>query len=228
MRICLGTIACIACNQSAASPPVNVAHAASFNADATSLTYQVVVPEHADLFLVTVQVGDNCPTVAPTATTVTYANTGLTRVTDTQGGSCSPAAASSELWQLADPEVGTDYEVVVTLAGSAQSMQSGAMVFSGAGALGQPVAMTAETAMAATVTVPSEPGDLVVSFIGEGLGNGRPQNPAMGVYSQAESSNTTLNNTAASVSPAASGSTTTMTWDFGGGSDDWQMLAVAI
>jgi hypothetical protein len=239
VRLGLGAIACIACYQpleyssqpaapDAAPPasPIEVAFAKSHNDAEMELTYQLEVPPGADLLLVTVQVGEPCSTTAPMTHSVTYANTALTMVTGTQGGSCSQN--SSELWQAPHPEVGLD-EVVVVLDESAQSMQSGAIAFSSATALGTPMAIARSSMTTAEVTVPSEPGDLVASFISQGSQDGVAQGSAVTmVNGQIASVPTTLEYSAASMEPAAPGSATTMEWAFGDFADNWLLIAVAI
>jgi hypothetical protein len=159
---------------------------------------------------------------------VLYGGIGLSEVTMIAGVPCSMQSTRTELWQLLNPTVG-DSDVVITIAGSTESISSSALVFAGTNAT-QPVAasvaMEGGSDTEASATVPSEPGQLVVSFIGQGSGIGAPEGSAHEVFVENVNDLDTLDNIAASTLPATA-SATAMGWTFTG-NDYWETVVTAL
>ena len=158
---------------------------------------------------------------------VTYAGVPLKRVDAITGTTCGANVTRSEQWQVAAPMMGTN-DVAILLSESGRTVHGGALSFTGVNQT-TPVraSMTGRGAnLAASAVVPSALGDLVVSSVGQGdsiVSAGMGQSP---VFIQNVNSDTTLDNSAASIAPGAA-PVVSMEWTFGL-TDEWQMIVCSL
>ena len=209
-------------------PPAFEAAASARGAGGASLTYSLAIPPGAGRFLlVSVQLGSNCTAAVPAVTGVTYSGLALTRITTIVGTPCGMTTTRSDQWQLVAPPEGA-HDVVVTLAGNASTVHSGALAFTGIDQT-TPVrasAIARGDGTQSSVGVASQPGDLVVNTVGQGDGIGAPGAGQTERFKRNASGDNTLDNSAASTA-AAAGTTTTMTWAFTV-TDEWQTISSAL
>ncbi len=198
----------------------------------SSLTYSLTIPDGNDrLLVVSVLIGDNsspCIATSPTVASVTYGKGPLNQITAIVGTpECDGGAPRSEQWWLAAPATGP-HDVVVTLSDNAQTIHSGAMAFEGVDQFG-PVRNFASAigrSRSSSVHVPSSDGDLVVNTVGQGDGIFDAGTGQTLLFIQNGDSSNTLNNSAASTAPGASGGVT-MTWTFWN-IDSWQTISSSL
>ena len=209
-------------------PPAFAAVASARGAGVASLTYSLVIPPGAGRFLlVSVQLGSNCTAAVPAVTGVTYGGLALTQITTIVGTPCGMTTTRSDQWQLVAPPEGA-HSVVVTLAGAASTVHSGALAFTGIDQT-TPVrasAIARGDGTQSSVAVASQPGDLVVSTVGQGGGITAPGAGQAERFKRNASGDNTLDNSAASTATAA-GLMTTMTWAFTV-TDEWQTISSAL
>lgn len=209
-------------------PPAFAAVASARGAGVASLTYSLVIPPGAGRFLlVSVQLGSNCTAAVPAVAGVTYSGLALTRITTIVGTPCGMTTTRSDQWQLVAPPDGV-HDVVVTLAGDADTIHSGALAFTGIDQA-TPVraaAIARGDGTQSSVDVASQPGDLVVNTIGQGGGIVAPGAGQTERFKRNAGGGNTLDNSAASTATAA-GTTTTMTWTFTV-NDEWQTISSAL
>ncbi|HWO20246.1 MAG TPA: hypothetical protein VNO30_15865 [Kofleriaceae bacterium] len=209
-------------------PPAFAAVASARGDAVASLTYSLTIPPGAGRFLlVSVQLGSNCTAAVPAVTGVTYSGLALTRITTIVGTPCGMLTTRSDQWQLVAPPDGA-HDVVVTLAGTANTVHSGALAFTGIDQT-TPVrasAIARGDGTQSSVDVASQSGDLIVNTVGQGGGivaSGAGQTER---FKRNASGDNTLDNSAASTA-AAAGTTTTMTWAFTV-TDEWQTISSAL
>lgn len=206
-------------------PPAFAAVANARGSGVASLTYSLAIPPGAGLFLlVSVQLGSNCTAAVPGVTGVTYSGLALTRITTIVGTPCGMSTTRSDQWQLVAPPDGV-HDVVVTLAGNADTVHSGALAFTGIDQT-TPVrasAIARGNSAKSSVDVVSQPGDLVVNTVGQGDSIVAPGGGQTERFKRNATGDNTLDNSAASTAPAA-GTTTTMIWTFSI-VDEWQTIS---
>ncbi len=200
---------------------------AASSAGSDNLSYGLNVPAGTSRYLlVSVQLGTNCVIAAPTVSTVSFNGDAMTRITSVVGTPCGPSTTRSEQWGLVAPDVG-NFNVVVTLSGTANTVHSGAMAFQGI-SQAMPVRgfMTGSGAgTSSTVTVASVVGDLVVNTVGQGNSVTAPGGGQSQRYIHNVNTSNTLNNSAGSTAPGAA--SVTMTWTFGS-TDEWQTISSSL
>jgi hypothetical protein len=209
-------------------PPAFAAVVSARGAGVASLTYSLAIPPGAGRFLlVSVQLGSDCTAAVPAVTGVTYSGLALTRIATIIGTPCGMTTTRSDQWQLIAPPDGA-HDVVVTLAGNANTVHSGALAFTGIDQA-TPVrasAIARGDSTQSSVGVVSQPGDLVVNTVGQGGGIVAPGAGQTERFKRNASGDNTLDNSAASTA-AAAGTTTTMTWTFTV-TDEWQTISLVL
>jgi hypothetical protein len=188
------------------------------------------VPAEANFLLVSINIASNC-TVDSNVTMiagVTFATALMSRIEQIIGTPCAAALTRSELWSLALPVAGPA-NIAVAFIGAPipRSVHVGMFALAGVD-LAQPigdmqVAMGANDANA-SVFVASAPGELVLSFAGQGSQVGT--NDAQTLYVQNVDNNFTLNNSGAAVAPGRSPSAG-IRWDFPD-PDQWQIITASV
>jgi hypothetical protein len=217
------------------SPPSKLEVAAQAHSHSSgpgsALVYPLTVPPGVDrVLLLYIALGSNCPPGALSlANVVTFGYAALppTRLERVVGTPCSASASSSEVWMLVNPPVGTA-DVAFSLDTPVQSIHSAAIVLTGVdtAAPSRGCVSQYQVGDASIVTVPSAPGELVLSFIAQGKGIAAPGADSQLLYLENVNDFTTLNNSAASmlegVTPDA-----LATWNFIG-TDQWQAIACSL
>ncbi len=213
-------------------PPVFLVAANAHGDGVASLTYALDIPASNDRFLVvSIQLGSECTTASSTVLSVTYNGAAATRIDSILGTPCGAGTTRSEQWGLVAPDVG-NHMVVVTLSGpnggaKMYSVHSGALAFSGVDQT-SPVRASATASgdsVTSTVTVASDPDDLVVNTVGQGDSIAAPGNNQTLRFIENTSSGDTLDNAGASTAPGAA--TVDMTWTFGD-PDQWQSISTSL
>ena len=212
-----------------AGPADFAAATVASGAGASSLTYTLLIPAAGTnrFLLVSVQLGTNCPSgVVPSITGVTYNGVALAQVATIVGTPCGTTTTRSDQWQLVDPSPGS-HNVVVSLSGTAQSIHSGAMAFTG---INPTIPVRAWKTLAgagttASVTIGSAPGDIVVNTVGQGNSVTSPGAGQTERFLKNVDTSNTLNNSGGSTAPGAA--MVTMTWTFGS-SDEWQSISSSL
>jgi hypothetical protein len=211
------------------SPTVLTSSTGHISGD-NQLTYSIQVPEGSDeLLLVTAQVGQDICATAPTVQNLTFNGSLISRVTTVVGVPGCSIGTDTELWSLLAPATGSG-SIVITLDASPTTLDSGAVVVSGVDPA-SPISVTTTAdgvGMSGSASITSAPGDLVVSFVGQGNGiadAGPGSDGASTLYLLNINADSSLNNIAASA--IAGATTTTAIWDFTT-SEDWQEILVSL
>ncbi|HUS27033.1 MAG TPA: hypothetical protein VMZ53_00935 [Kofleriaceae bacterium] len=196
--------------------------------ETNQFTLPVSTPDGSDMVvLVFAAVGSYCnDSSVPTATLTFNGDTPMPRHVLT-GTPCNDALSHSYLWVITDPPTGS-HDVAVMLTATAHSLHVGALLLSGVDAMSPVRTVNSATGvgLASSVMVPSEDGDLVVSFIGQG-GNIADPGPGNTLrYLDNDSAATTLNNSGASTI-AGSSPQVEARWTFSV-DDQWQAIAVSL
>lgn len=211
------------------APPPTFVAVANLSADGVaSLTFPLEIPTGTNRFLlVSVQLASDCATLVPGIVSVTYDGTAMTQAATIVGTPCAIGTTRSDQWLLVGPRTGI-HDVSITLDSAALSIHSGALAFVGINQQ-TPIrasAVASGDAAASTVTVTSATSDLVVNTVGQGTSITAPGAGASVRFLNNVDSSNTLNNSAASTTTAA-GTSTTMTWTFGG-TDEWQSISSSL
>jgi hypothetical protein len=198
------------------------------NNTASSVTYPIATEPSSVLF-VTVQLGGNCAPGGPNVQAVMAEATPMVRVDQIVGLPGCNDNSKTELWQLVDPPVAALLQITVALDGTAASLHSAAFDFVGVDRQ-DPVRATSKMSgdsqsLSSSVTIDSEPGDLVFDVIGQGNHINQPGATQTQLFDDNHGNTFTLDNTAASTKVGLD--VTVMTWEFGG-PDFWQSMAVAL
>jgi len=192
-----------------------------------SLSYTLDIPVGTNYLLVSVHVGSNCgvdPPI-PNVMTVLVGSAALSPAHGIVGTPCDASVTRSELWGLVAPPIGS-MPIMIQLAGNGDTIHSGGLALSGvdeANPLGDVKSATGFGA-AVGLTVSTSPGELVVSFVGQGYAITGAAEPTIFV-NNVEDLNS-LNNSAASQA-AATAATATPSWTFGVG-DEWQLMVASV
>jgi hypothetical protein len=210
------------------SPPMLAASEHAHISGAAALSFSLTVPPGDDRYLlVAAGIGSHSgDTTVPSVTGISSGGAPLTRVGFVVGTPVATNATRSEQWQLIAPPVGTG-EIAITLSGAGIDVHGGALAFTGvdpAMPVRASIVGSGEGADA-SLSVPSAPGDLVVSTVGHGnaiVATGAGQRP---VYIQNVTTSTSLDNSAAST--ASGGPTVAMSWTFVD-VDVWQMIVSSL
>jgi hypothetical protein len=199
------------------------------NGNASSVTYNVATEADSVLF-VSVVIGDSCAGGGGALVQSVMAGPmPLSRVDQVVGLPNCTGGTKTELWKLARPPVDAQLPITVALDSLASSMHSGAFDFIGVDTTDPIRAVAkgsgAETSTTSSLTVDSEPGDLVFDVIGQGKGFTGTGVSQTEVFHINHSMANTLDNSAAST--MTGGDLATLVWQFVG-PDYWQSIAVAL
>lgn len=199
--------------------------------DGGGVTYAVTVPAlQRGALVVTVQIGSNCAPAdpgVPFVENVTFAGVGMTQIKQLVGTPCGPTLTRSELWLLTGPPAVTG-EVVVDLSGDGDTVHSAAIVIEGIDQTTPVRAVGFETgdAAAGAAQVDAVPGDLVLSFAGQGDFIDSTDAGFTELFRFNIDAQNTLNNTAASFK-IATDPVEVAGWTFED-PDDFQIIALSL
>jgi hypothetical protein len=188
------------------------------------------VPAEANFLLVSINVASNClvDTSVTTIAGVTLASSVMSAVEQVVGTPCGTALTRSELWSIESPAAGPgSVNVALIGAQTPRSVHVGMFALAGVD-LAQPIADTQVATGAGdantTVSVATAPGELVLSFVGQGAQVGTSD--AQILYVQNVDNNYTLNNSGAATASGASPSVG-IRWDFPV-PDEWQIITASV
>lgn len=199
--------------------------------DTAAFEYEVAVPTlQRGALVVSVQIGSNCAPAdpdVPLVENVSYAGVGLTQIKQVVGTPCNDSLTRSEVWLLVAPPAGTA-AVVVDLSGPGDTVHSAAIVVDGVDQTTPVRAIGFQTgdASVGSAQVDTVPGDLVLSFAGQGDFIDSTSVGFTELFRFNVDAQNTLNNTAASFKIAAD-TVELPGWAFED-PDDYQLIAVSL
>jgi hypothetical protein len=212
-----------------AAPTVVLASAVLSNKAATSISYEMdVIPGANLVLLVTAQVGASSPDPSvPSVLSVTYGAAALSLVDEVVGIPGNAAVPRSQVWELVAPPPGADL-VTVQLSAPPVSLHSGAVEIGNVDQTSPVRGVVHQDghSMTSGIAVATDPGDLVIDFVGQGTAIDMCAVGQTTVYVHNITPNSTLDNTASS-SELATSNALTMGWLFAG-NDYWQQIVVAL
>lgn len=196
--------------------------------ETNQFTFPVIAADGSDFaLLVFAAIGSYCNDSSVPTATLTFNSTAPMPRHMLTGTPCNNALSHSYLWVITDPPSGS-HDVTVMLTATAHSLHVGALLLSGVDTVSPIRTVNSATGvgLASGVAVPSEGGDLVVSFIAQG---GNIDNAGAGDtlrYLDNDSAATTLNNSGASTIAGASPQVDAR-WIFSV-DDQWHAIAASL
>ena len=195
---------------------------------AVAMSLPVSVPSATRFALGVVHVAQDCgmDTAAPMVT-VRLGGSAFTAVDGIVGTPCGAAVTKSEVFALATPPVRSS-TLAVDFSPIGRSAHVYVVYFAG-GNPGAPIRSIAKTSgrnIAGSVSVASDPTDLVISFAGHGDMVVGPEGALQQLYLNNVSFGLTLDNTAAATQPGMSPAITT-SWQFNS-TDEFQVISLSL